>query len=262
MFCMLSTLLFACLAIFALAVPPSQERLSASVVRDPTRLSQSGTVSSVEVQYSTDWAGAILHSQTDTIREITGRLVIPTPRIPIRNDGKDAHYARIWVGVDGDVCESASIRVGCDLVVDSAGNITVNAFYHAFPGPIQHLNSSLSAPGASMTFAIALTSNTTGTVYVTEHTLDETVAQPFKTGAPLCQQDAEWVVENIVIDDKLLAMADFGTVTFTNASAVVEEKQVASRVGTDGARVINIWQDRLLTDVALGASSVAITYLS
>jgi len=74
---------------------------------------------------------------------------------------------------------------------------------------------------------------------------------------PLCQQNAEWIVEDFDDGDgNMLPFANFGTVTFTDAVAIGKETYTA-----DGATVCDIEQDQVLTSVSIDGSSVTVTYV-
>lgn len=70
-------------------------------------------------------------------------------------------------------------------------------------------------------------------------------------------QNAEWIVEDFVEGDSLVKFCDFGTVTFTDASASTAQ----SNVGVTNGTVIDIEQSKVLTSVTVNNdSSLTITY--
>ena len=75
---------------------------------------------------------------------------------------------------------------------------------------------------------------------------------------PLCLQDAEWIVEDFEEGSSLVPFANFGTVTFTGASA----KTASGSVGPSGANTIDIEQsNKVLTSVSTSSSSVTVSYV-
>lgn len=74
----------------------------------------------------------------------------------------------------------------------------------------------------------------------------------------LCQQDAEWIVEDFEENGGMVPFANFGTVTFNGASAT---KNGGSTVGPSGATVIDIYQNQVLTSTSIGGSSVTVSYV-
>ncbi|GJE96813.1 peptidase G1 domain-containing protein [Phanerochaete sordida] len=260
----LSTLFGAILAASAFTEPSTQERLDTASVRDTTALHgpRSGIPSSEAPRYSVNWAGAILHAAAESVWDVAGTFTIPALSTPVGGDTAPDRSARVWVGIDGDTCASASVRLGYDLVRSKNGAVRITPWYHAQPGPIHFFDDSATAVGASVTLAISATSSSDGMVYITDNTRGTLLSAHFATRNRLCRQDAEWVVENVISDGALVPLVNFTAVTFTEASAVVEGEHGPAEVGPGDAQALNMFQTRLLTDVAVGASSVHIAYLS
>ena len=86
----------------------------------------------------------------------------------------------------------------------------------------------------------------------------QSVSQQLSSGSPLCQENAEWIVEDFEEGNSLVPFANFGTVTFTGASA----KTGSGSVGPSGANVIDIQQNgKTLTSVSTSGSSVTVSYV-
>jgi hypothetical protein len=75
----------------------------------------------------------------------------------------------------------------------------------------------------------------------------------------LCEYDAEWIVEDYEEGNSLVPFANFGTVTFTGASAT----KSGSTVGVSGASILDIQQgSSVLTDCSTsGSSTVTCKYV-
>lgn len=74
----------------------------------------------------------------------------------------------------------------------------------------------------------------------------------------LCQQDAEWIVEDPGLNGGFIPFADFNAVTFTNASA----GGAAGTVAAGKAQAMDIEQSgEVITSVSVGTSSVEISYV-
>ena len=88
----------------------------------------------------------------------------------------------------------------------------------------------------------------------------QSVSQYVTSTYPLCQQDAEWIVEDFDIGSEMVPFADFGTVTFTGAAA---QRSGLPEEGPENAGIVDIWQSGsgVLTDVSIDGSSVTVTYL-
>lgn len=76
--------------------------------------------------------------------------------------------------------------------------------------------------------------------------------------AALAGQNAEWIVEDFEEGSSLVTLTNFGSVTFTGASA----STASSSVGLTGATIINMEQNSVvLTSVSVGSSSsVTVTH--
>lgn len=109
---------------------------------------------------------------------------------------------------------------------------------------------------------VTATSKTAGTAVIENNTKGETVTHTFTnegSEGDLCETNAEWIVEDFEEGSSLVTFADFGTVTFTGASA----KSGSSSVGVTGATIIDIEQSsKVLTDCSTsGSSTVTCSYV-
>lgn len=83
------------------------------------------------------------------------------------------------------------------------------------------------------------------------------VSQSLNSTSALCEQNAEWIVEDFMQGASLVPFANFSTVTFTNAEAIGNGSYTPS-----GASIVNIQQNnQILTSVAIDGSSVTIAYV-
>lgn len=74
----------------------------------------------------------------------------------------------------------------------------------------------------------------------------------------LQELNAEWIVEDFSSGGSLVPFADFGTVTFTGASA----SGSSGTVGPSGATLIDIKQsNKVLTSSSVSGSSVTVEYI-
>ena len=91
-------------------------------------------------------------------------------------------------------------------------------------------------------------------------TTGETATQDLTSNYALCEQDAEWIVEDFEEDGGLVPFANFGTVTFYDASA---SGPGGTYTPCDG-NIIDIEQNgKVLTDVVIdnGCSNVTVQYV-
>lgn len=87
----------------------------------------------------------------------------------------------------------------------------------------------------------------------------QTVSKALTSSARLCQQNAEWIVEDFEEGNSLVPFANFGTVVFTGASAGTSS---GTTVGPTGSVLIDIQQNnQVLTSVSSTSSSVTVSYV-
>ena len=109
-----------------------------------------------------------------------------------------------------------------------------------------------------MTVTVTATSTTAGTAVIENTSTGQTVSQDLTSSAALCEQNAEWIVEDYEENGALVPFANFGSVTFSDASATT----TSGAVGPGSATVIEIQQDnQVLTDVSVDDTSVTVTYV-
>lgn len=108
--------------------------------------------------------------------------------------------------------------------------------------------------------SVVATSTTTGSATVDNLTTKQSVTHTFGLGAqaPLCEQNAEWIVEDFLQNGSQVPFANFGNVTFTNAQATDN----GATVGPSGATIIDIQQNgKVLTSSSDTSNSVTVTYI-
>ena len=109
-----------------------------------------------------------------------------------------------------------------------------------------------------MKLTVTASSTTSGTAVIENLTTGKTVTQEITSSSALCEENAEWIVEDYEEGDSLVPFADFGTVTFTGASATTS----SGSIGPSGATLIDIEQDgEVLTSASVSGSDVTIKYV-
>jgi hypothetical protein len=92
---------------------------------------------------------------------------------------------------------------------------------------------------------------------ITNESNGQQVSQDITSSSALCEENAEWIVEDFEEGGGLVPFANFGTVTFTNAAATLVS---GGTVDPSGADTIEIVQNNdVVTDVSVG-SEVTVTY--
>lgn len=210
---------------------------------------------------------------------MTGTFIVPSPSVP--DDGGSGQYsAAAWVWIDGDTCTSAILQTGVDFTVSDDGTTSYDgttpsvisvrtsadiafndmtiAWYEWFPDPSYDFTGIQFSAGDSVTVTVTAASATSGTAVIENITNGQKVSQSITSSSPLCQTNAEWIVEDFDEGGFPVPLANFGTVTFTGAQATAEQ---GDSVGPDGATIFT-----MVTESGDGAtaevdsSSVTVTY--
>lgn len=218
-----------------------------------------GITNQSNVEYSTNWAGAVLIGTGYT--EVTATVTVPTLTGSSSSSTESAGSA--WVGIDGDTCQTAILQTGIDWYVDGT-SVSYDAWYEWYPDYAYTFSGISISAGDSIQMTVTATSKTGGSAVIENLTTGTTVTHSFSgvTDGSLCEYNAEWIVEDFSEcsssgDCELVPFADFGTVTFTGASAV----KSGTTVGPSGATIIDIEQDsEILTSCSASSSTVTCTY--
>ncbi|KAF7536000.1 hypothetical protein G7054_g4892 [Neopestalotiopsis clavispora] len=208
------------------------------------------------VEYSTNWAGAVLIGTGYT--SVTGTIVVPTPETPSGGSSRTEYAASAWVGIDGDTCQTAILQTGVDFYVEGS-EVAFDAWYEWYPDYAYTFSGITIDAGDTVTMTVTATSKSAGTAVIENVTKGTTVTHSFSGETDtLCETNAEWIVEDFSSGNSLVPFADFGTVTFTDASATTS----SGTVGVSGATIIDIKQDgEVLTECSTsGTSEVICTY--
>ncbi|KAG9029934.1 hypothetical protein FRB95_004730 [Tulasnella sp. JGI-2019a] len=235
--------------------------------------SNAGEVSNV--QYSSNWAGAVFDSKpAGTFKSVTGTFIVPTPKAA---SGKTSGSASAWVGLDGDTCGNAILQTGVDFTITN-GAVSYDgkrhfhtsgiisfllcvewiAWYEWYPDYAYDFSGIAISAGDSITTTVTATSTKAGTAVITNNTTGKTVTKSLTSSYALCEENAEWIVEDYEEGSSLVTLANFGTVTFTGASAGLV---AGGTLGPATADTIDIEQSsKILTSVTVGTSTVAVTY--
>ncbi|PQE06679.1 aspergillopepsin-2 precursor protein [Rutstroemia sp. NJR-2017a BBW] len=198
------------------------------------------------VEYSENWSGAIITSP-------------PSGETPSGSSNEEYWAASAWVGIDGDTCETAILQTGVDFIITEAGEYEYDAWYEWYPDYAYDFDLTISA-GDVIKTTVEATSLKAGTATIENVTTGKTVSISLTSSSSLCGENAEWIVEDFESGSELVALADFGTVTFTDCSAATSE----TSEGVSDATVIDIESDegKVLTSVTLESSSeIVVTYV-
>lgn len=214
---------------------------------------------STAAQASSNWAGAVI--VTTGVTEVVGTFTVPTPSIPPGGSSGIEYCGAAWAGIDGDTCQSGLIQTGVFWCVLN-GQLGYEAWYEWIPQASNPLNVAVN-PGDSITVTITKSSTTSGVTTLINNSNGQRGSFTF-TNEPqgtLCGQNAEWIVEDFESGGALVPFANFGKVTFTGASAVVNGQTVTpgSSSGTD---TIFLEQNgQTLTSTSFSGGTVSVSYV-
>lgn len=212
----------------------------------------SEVVNQTNVEYSSNWAGVVIDS-TD-ITEVTGIITVPSLSAGSNSDS----CASAWVGIDGDSCETAILQTGLDFCYQDGG-VEFDAWYEWYPDYAYDFSLDVSA-GDVVKMTVTATSKTAGKAVIENQTTGKTVTKSFNGNVQgdLCLENAEWIVEDFEESGSLVAFADFGTVTFTDATATSGSGTLNPETGD----ILDIEQDgTVLTSCSAGNDKVTCSYV-
>ena len=203
-------------------IPPlGHSQVAAAVAKVAAKLAPISTVSS-------NWSGYAVTAAANSVSYVAGTWTVPT--------ATTSGYSSVWVGIDGYSSQTVA-QIGTEADYSSHGTATYYAWYEMFPADSMPINSMTVKPGDSITASVAYNaSNSKYTLTITDTT--ETTSSfndsfSIAMAAPgMARSSAEWVVEAPSSGYGVLPLANFGSVTFTNAYATIN--------GTTGA--IDNWQ--------------------
>jgi len=173
---------------------------------------------------SSNWSGyADLASSGQTFSNVSGEWVIP------KITSSSGSYSAIWVGLDGfnsDTVEQTGIGSYA-----SGGATVYYAWYEMYPKDETEITSLTVAPGnliyADASYIGYTTSRRGSKEYEFDLTLDDlTTGKDFSTTQETTTDDArsssEWIAESPADSSGILPLANFGSVSFTDASTTLD----------------------------------------
>ncbi|KAK3316506.1 acid proteinase [Apodospora peruviana] len=210
------------------------------------------------VEYSTNWAGAVLIGSG--YKTVTATIVVPTPHRPSGGSTTTQYAASAWVGIDGDTCQTSILQTGVDFYVQGS-TVSFDAWYEWYPDYAYTFSNFAISAGDSITMTATATSTSSGSVTIKNNTKGKTVTHSFSgQSAHLCETNAEFIVEDFEENGSLVPFANFGTVTFTGAKVTTTS---GATVGVSGASILDIKQNNVvLTNCGTsGSSTVTCSYV-
>lgn len=200
-------------------------------------------------QYSSNWAGVV---QIGTgYNYVEGTITVPEI-----SGGDPSSAASAWVGIDGDTCQSAILQTG----VSFYGDGSFDAWYEWIPDYSHSFANFNFQAGDQIKMSVDASSKTTGVATLENLSTGQSVSHKFtSTPSTLCETNAEWIVEDFESGGQLVPFADFGTVTFSDASA----RGTSGSTSPAGGTIIDIRDpntNQVLTDCSISGSDVTCKY--
>jgi len=210
---------------------------------------------------STSWAGYAVGSNL-LLRQPAVVAVNGSWTVPAVNVSEDNRYSSAWIGIGGQ-SDHTLIQVGTEH--DSLnGQAKYSAWYEMLPDNSIAIPEVAVSSGDRITASVSLVDTEENEWLVEIHNLSngQGFSQIFTYNSSMLS--AEWVVERPMVNNQTTTLTDFGSVTFTNATA-----QLRSKVGTissfpNYAIVMSTAQNVKLTQVSplsKDGSSFNVTYI-
>lgn len=167
---------------------------------------------------SLDWSGYAVASDFSNpqpvIVSVSASWVVPTVLTSV-----DDSFCAVWVGIGGQFeGDGTLIQTGSEQ--DSvSGNAVYSAWYELLPNDSVTITSINVSPGDRMNASISLVNSASNTwlIELEDITAGERFSQEFVYNSSMLS--AEWIVERPTVDSTLSILADFGSLTFTDAKA-------------------------------------------
>ena len=204
---------------------------------------------------SSNWSGYAAETNLTSAASGSVTAVSGTWNVPKATAGSSTStaYSSVWVGIDGYSSSSVE-QIGTDSDVVN-GQAQYYAWYEMYPSASVNITSlSISAGdtiNASVTYLTSGTHAGQFQLTITDASKTNDTFTIYETASSLARSSAEWVVEAPSSTSGILPLANFGSVTFSNATATIN--------GKTGAIDSSTWQDTAINMVSFGSTVEAST---
>jgi hypothetical protein len=157
--------------------------------------------------------------QTNVVTYVSGSWVVP------KVGGSGTGYSAVWVGIDGNNTQYLE-QIGTEEDVVK-GKTSYYAWFEMLPQQQteQVISGMTISPGDSITASVALVSSTASQksflLSITDNTTGKSYSTTQTTSASAPAESAEWIVEATTVNGSVATLANFGTATFSAASATI-----------------------------------------
>lgn len=223
----------------------------AGVFAAPATNSHVGDTSAIDRRGNFYWGGAV--QEGTGWDHVQGSVVVPNFR-----GGDPNESANMWVGIDGNDCGSAILQTG--LVVYGDGSFWL--WTEWWKNEMQDYETRLTfSPGDTLRFTVHSLTTTSGTTTVENLSNGQWVSQTYtsQTEYPLCETDAEWILEDWTQNGQPVALYNWGTISIFDTVATSPNQQVTAA----GANIVNInINGQTLTESSVDSDgTVSVTYI-
>ena len=200
-------------------------------------------------------ATSLTDPQADSVTAVSGSWIVPTVSASSTRGTSDSS---VWVGIDG-YDDSTVEQIGTSQNVVN-GTAVYDVWWEMYSSgkqqPEQVVSSMTIDPGDSISASVQYISSGAhaGDFYLTitdNSRPDDSFSiyvSSAQTQSPTAEQNsAEWIVESPTVGNNVADLANFGTVTFTSASATING--VTGSIGNSG------WQSQAI-NIASGFGSL------
>lgn len=193
----------------------------------PTQASLPAVNSGVGSDASLNWSGYAATGGPFT--SVSGTWTIPVVP-PASSTEADAS----WVGIGG-VTGQDLIQAGTQAVTDRSGGVSYQAWYETLPQATQPISLAVNG-GDSITASLSETAANTWQISVRDNTTGQSYENTITYASSL--SSAEWIEEMPSDGNSSIPLDNFGTISFSGASAVMNGSQVS--LSGAGARPITM----------------------
>ncbi|KAI1120728.1 peptidase A4 family-domain-containing protein [Nemania abortiva] len=214
-----------------------------------------GNVTATTVE-SSNWSGAAI--VTSGVTEVSGTFTVPKPSAPSGGSSGTEYCGAAWVGIDG-YSNSALIQTGVLWCVQGS-SYEYEGWYEYLPAALIEYSGFSVTSGNSVTVTVTKTSTSGGTTTISAN--GKSASHTFSGQSTKLQgASAEWIVEDFLEGNSLVPFANFGTVTFTSATAVINGATVSASADSPVNIELESSSGSILTSTTISGSTVTVKYV-
>ena len=188
-------------------VPPViAHNLSAAVAESSIKAAPIASVSS-------NWSGYAVSAPANSVSYVAGSWVEPTASSTTNG------YSSVWVGIDGYSSNTVE-QIGTEADV-AHGTVTYSAWYEMYPSAMVTIPNFTIKAGDSITASVKYDPTHQDFVLTINDTTGSQNYTTTQTATGAARSSAEWIVEAPSSGRGVLPLANFGSVTFSNAYAAI-----------------------------------------